>query len=120
MYGRRGFFQYQCVVPETGADDSLPEMLKLIGRSGEGSFLVVLKLFGSIRSLGLMSFPRPGVTLAMDFPNRGRRTLELLESLDAITRSVGGADFPNWQQFQQYVDPKFSSSFWRRVTETGT
>lgn len=135
MYGPNGFFQYQCVVPEAGAVDSLQEMLNLIGRSGSGSFLVVLKLFGAVPSLGLMSFPRPGVTLALDFPNRGRQTLDLLESLDGITRSVGGAVypakdarmspdsfqhyFPQWTQFQRYVDPRFSSSFWRRVTGTG-
>jgi FAD/FMN-containing dehydrogenase len=85
-------------------------------------------------SLGLMSFARPGVTLALDFPNDGARTLQLLESLDAITREAGGAVypakdarmsassfrryFPAWEQFQRYIDPKFSSSFWRRVTET--
>ena len=135
MYGPRGFFQYQCVVPEETAVDSLQEMLTLIGKSGSGSFLVVLKLFGAVPSLGMLSFPRPGVTLALDFPNRGRPTLELLESLDTITRSVKGAVypakdarmsgesfrayFPNWIEFQSYIDPHFSSSFWRRVTGTG-
>jgi hypothetical protein len=83
----------------------------------------------------MLSFPRPGVTLALDFPNRGQQTLDLLESLDMITRSVNGAVypakdarmssdsfrqyFPNWNQFQRFVDPHFSSSFWRRVTGTG-
>jgi hypothetical protein len=135
MYGPKGFFQYQCVVPEASAVDSLQEMLTLIGKSGSGSFLVVLKLFGAVPSLGMLSFPRPGVTLALDFPNRGRQTLNLLESLDMITRSVDGAVypakdarmspdsfrryFPNWNRFQRFVDPHFSSSFWRRVTGTG-
>lgn len=135
MYGSRGFFQYQCVVPEASAIDSLQEMLTLIGNSGLGSFLVVLKLFGTVPSLGMLSFPRPGVTLALDFPNRGQQTLDLLESLDVITRGVNGAVypakdarmspdsfrqyFPNWIQFQRFVDPRFSSSFWRRVTGTG-
>lgn len=135
IYGPKGFFQYQCVVPEDNAKESLEEMLKLIGRSGLGSFLVVLKLFGHIRSLGMMSFPRPGATLALDFPNRGQPTLSLLETLDAITRNAGGAVypakdarmsaasfqqyFPKWKQFREYIDPRFSSSFWRRVTGTG-
>jgi FAD/FMN-containing dehydrogenase len=132
LYGPRGFFQYQCVLPGTEATTALREMLRLIALSRQGSFLVVLKQFGSLPSLGLLSFPRPGVTLALDFPNRGEPTLRLLESLDAITRSVGGAVypakdarmsahsfqqyFPAWRQLRDYIDPEFSSSFWRRVT----
>ena len=134
LYGPRGFFQYQCVLPGTEAATALPEMLRLIARSRQGSFLVVLKQFGNLLSRGLLSFPRPGVTLALDFPNRGEPTLQLLESLDAITRAAGGAVypakdarmsaqsfqqyFPAWKQLQDYIDPKFSSSFWRRVTRS--
>lgn len=136
MYGPAGFFQYQCVLPNPDARSALREMLSRIGASGLGSFLVVLKRFGDRPSLGMLSFARPGVTLALDFPNRGAATLALLESLDAITRAVGGAVypakdarmsadsfrqyFPSWQRLQQYVDPAFSSSFWRRVTGSGT
>ena len=134
LYGPRGFFQYQCVLPGPAAATALPEMLRIIARSGQGSFLVVLKQFGNQPSLGLLSFPRPGVTLALDFPNRGGPTLQLLESLDVITRAAGGAVypakdarmsaqsfqqyFPAWKQLQNYIDPKFSSSFWRRVTRS--
>jgi FAD/FMN-containing dehydrogenase len=133
LYGPRGFFQYQCVLPGSDAHAALTEMLQRIARSGQGSFLSVLKIFGSMPSLGLMSFPRPGVTLALDFPNRGASTLRLLDALDEITRACGGAVypakdarmsaaayqqyFPAWREFQRYVDPRFSSSFWRRVTE---
>jgi FAD/FMN-containing dehydrogenase len=132
IYGPAGFFQYQCVVPETSAEDALAEMLRRIGRDGAGSFLAVLKVFGAIPSRGLLSFPRPGATLALDFPNRGVRTLALLESLDEITRAARGAVypakdarmspesfrayFPAWERFQTFIDPQFSSSFWRRVT----
>jgi FAD/FMN-containing dehydrogenase len=134
LYGPRGFFQYQCVLPGANSTGALPEMLRLIARSRQGSFLAVLKQFGDLPSLGLLSFPRPGVTLALDFPNRGESTLQLLESLDAITRQAGGAVypakdarmsarsfqqyFPAWQQLQGYIDPKFSSSFWRRVARS--
>jgi len=133
MYGPGGFFQYQCVVPQSDAEAALNEMLTRIGRSGMGSFLAVLKTFGHLPSLGMMSFPRPGATLALDFPNGGAATLSLLESLDEITRSAGGAVypakdarmsaasfqqyFPAWRRFGEYVDPRFSSSFWRRVTK---
>jgi FAD/FMN-containing dehydrogenase len=134
LYGPRGFFQYQCVLPTGEAAAALPEMLRLIARSRQGSFLVVLKQFGNMPSLGLLSFPRPGVTLALDFPNRGPPTLQLLETLDTITRAAGGAVypakdarmsarsfqqyFPAWKQLEDYIDPKFSSSFWRRVTRS--
>jgi FAD/FMN-containing dehydrogenase len=133
LYGPHGFYQYQCALPQTDAHPALNEMLDRIVSSRQGSCLSVLKKFGSIPSIGMMSFARPGVTLALDFPNRGARTLQLLDSLDAITRQAGGAVypakdarmsgqsfrqyFPSWQQFQRYVDPHFSSSFWRRVTE---
>jgi FAD/FMN-containing dehydrogenase len=138
IYGPRGLFQYQCVLPGRAAEqtDALREMMGRITKSGLGSFLVVLKLFGTMPSLGLLSFARPGVTLALDFPNQGESTLRLLEHLDAITRASGGAVypakdarmsassfqkyFPGWQQLRQYVDPKFSSSFWRRVTASTT
>lgn len=132
MYGPRGFYQYQCVLPQAGAVEVLTDMLRRIGASGLGSFLVVLKTFGEQPSRGLLSFPRPGVTLALDFPNRGERTLALLEALDALTLAAGGAVypakdarmsaaafqqyFPGWQAFAGHVDPKFTSSFWRRVT----
>jgi FAD/FMN-containing dehydrogenase len=133
IYGRGGFFQYQCVVPK-GEQGRRPvsAVLEEIARSGQGSFLAVLKVFGDQASPGLMSFPRPGVTVALDFPNRGRKTLDLFERLDTIVREAGGAVypakdarmsaesfrayFPQWREFAKYIDPKFSSSFWRRVT----
>jgi FAD/FMN-containing dehydrogenase len=136
MYGPRGFFQYQCVVPAGNAEASIQEMLRRISRSGVGSFLAVLKNFGAALPLGLLSFARPGTTLALDFPNGGEVTLKLLESLDKVTRAAGGAVypakdarmsaasfqqyFPAWRKFSEFVDPKFSSSFWRRVTGVAT
>jgi FAD/FMN-containing dehydrogenase len=134
IYGPNGFFQYQCLLPGSVAEQcaALQDMLQRIARSGQGSFLVVLKQFGAMPSLGLLSFARPGVTLALDFPNRGEPTLRLLDQLDAVTRAAGGAVypakdarmsgvsfrqyFPRWEQLRQLVDPAFSSSFWRRVT----
>jgi len=136
IYGPKGFFQYQCVIPKDNALASLQEMLKRISASGAGSFLTVLKNFGPAASLGMLSFARPGTTFAIDFPNRGEPTLRLLESLDEITRGAGGAVypakdsrmsassfqryFPAWHEFSKFVDPQFSSSFWRRVTRSST
>jgi FAD/FMN-containing dehydrogenase len=133
LYGRRGFLQYQCVVPETPRGEAVREILERVSRSREVPALGVLKRFGVMRSPGLLSFPRPGLTLAVDFAFRGRRTLELLEGLDAVIREAGGAVYPAkdarmsgesfrafypaWETFARQMDPRFSSSFWRRVSE---
>lgn len=131
IYGPAGLHQHQCVVPPAAAPDAMAELLNEIGRSGEGSFLVVLKTFGDRPSPGLMSFPMPGTTLAIDFRNRGEATLKLLERLDAIVLSAGGrlypakdarmsgamlaAGYPNLDSFRAHLDPGLSSAFWRRV-----
>src|SRR5258708_35187372 len=112
------------------------EILGCIRRSGEGSFLTVLKKFGNIQSPGMLSFPRPGLTLALDFAYGGQKTLQLLDELDKIVLQSGGAVypaknarmsaesfqafFPNWEEFARYADPHLSSGFWRRVTPVRT
>ncbi len=131
MYGPKGFFQYQSVVPREVGRDAVQAMLGEIVRSGEGSFLAVLKTFGNRQSVGMMSFPQPGVTMALDFPNKGDRTLKLLERLDSIVRGAGGriylakdarmprdlfkAGYPRLAEFLQYRDPGISSAMSRRL-----
>lgn len=131
LYGRKGFMQYQCVIPKEHREKAMQEMLSVIAESGQGSFLSVLKEFGDIKSPGMLSFPRPGITLALDFPNRGKKTLALLESLDVITLKYSGAVYPakdarmspatfekyypNWKEFEAFIDPHFSSGFKQRV-----
>ena len=131
LYGERGLLQYQCVIPEP-AEESLAAMLHQVAASAEAPALAVLKRFGAIPSPGMLSFPRPGITLAIDFANRGFGTLALLERLDEFVRDAGGSVypakdarmstasfrrfFPEWESFAPHIDPKFSSSFWRRVT----
>lgn len=133
IYGRKGFYQYQCVIPPRDSKEATSALLNVISKHAQGSFLAVLKRFGNTPSLGMLSFPRPGDTLALDFPNRGETTLNLFKDLDAIVRESGGAlypakdarmpadlfrsGFPEWESFAEYVDPNFSSSFWRRVTK---
>lgn len=94
----------------------------------------MLKEFGDPPSPGMLSFPRPGTTLALDFPNTGERVLRLLDRLDRIVDEAGGAlypakdarmsaasfqrAYPRWQAFSSYLDPRLSSGFWRRVTES--
>lgn len=87
IYGRRGFAQFQCVIPLDSAKAGLTELLRAIGASGQGSFLAVLKRMGL--GEGSISFPREGYTLALDFPVNPR-ALVLMERLDAITIAHGG------------------------------
>lgn len=133
MYGPAGFLQYQCVLPPAAAADGVATLLQEIARSGQGSFLAVLKQFGDMPSRGMLSFPRPGTTLALDFPNTGPAVFALLQRLDQIVEAAGGAlypakdarmsshafqqAYPRWQAFSRFLDPRFSSGFWRRVTE---
>lgn len=133
MYGARGFFQYQFVVPFERDRGIIKEIFSRITASKRASFLAVLKTFGDIPSPGMMSFPRKGVTLALDFPNDGAPTRELMSQLDEIVFQAGGnlypakdarmppqafrASHPRLDEFTKHIDPGFSSSFWRRVME---
>jgi FAD/FMN-containing dehydrogenase len=134
IYGRRGFQQYQCVVPPEAARDATREILNTIAASGTGSFLAVLKRCGDIRSPGLLSFPREGTSLALDFPQRDEQNARLFSRLDAIVSAargrlypakdahMSGADFraayPQWQQLEKLRDPAMLSRFWERTTRT--
>ena len=131
IYGEPGFMEYQFVIPHERGHTILRRLMAHIAASKQG-FLNVFKEFGDLPSPGMLSFPRPGITLAMDFPNRGERTLRLFNELDEFVREAGGvlypakdarmapADFqrfyPQWRDFARFIDPAFSSSFWRRVT----
>jgi FAD/FMN-containing dehydrogenase len=130
LYGPRGFYQYQCVVPPASGRQAVGDMLEAIARAGEGSILAVLKAFGDRTPPGLLSFVAPGVTLALDFQNRPG-VLELFERLDAIVRAAGGriypakdarmpremfeATYPRLGEFLAYRDPGISSAMSRRL-----
>lgn len=130
MYGPRGFYQYQCVVPREAGKEAIGAMLEAIRRDGNGSFLAVLKTFGERTAPGMLSFARPGVTLALDFPNR-RGTEALFARLDAIVGEAGGriymakdarmpralfeAGYPRLAEFLPYRDPGISSALSRRL-----
>ena len=132
MYGKSGLLQFQCVLPWEEDHRGLVEILKSITKSGLASFLAVLKVFGDVPSPGMMSFPKPGITLALDFPIRHEATFDLLERLAAITLEHKGrmypakdatmtaaqfqAFYPQWKKFATYIDPAFDSAFWQRVT----
>ena len=136
IYGKRGFVQYQCVWPPAETRAGLVEVLEAITRSKRSSFLAVLKKFGA--QDGLLSFPMPGYTLAVDFPVTDGM-LEFLDTLDAMVLKRGGrvylakdarmspetfrAMYPNlgnWQAAKSSADPenRFSSSLSRRLRMT--
>ena len=130
-YGKKGFFQYQCVFPPENSKVGVSQILEVINKSNQNSYLGVLKSFGNVKPEGMMSFPRPGTTITLDFPNKGDQTLHLFNELDSIVSTLKGAlypakdarmsgemfrlSFPRYDEFSQYIDPKFSSSFWERV-----
>jgi FAD/FMN-containing dehydrogenase len=132
IYGSEGMVQFQCVLPEETNPHGITEILRTITASGLASFLAVIKVFGNQPSPGMMSFPRPGVTLALDFPVRREVTFDLLDRLGAITLAHGGsmypakdarmtprqyqAFYPQWRDFSRFIDPAFNSAFWQRVT----
>ena len=88
LYGRRGFVQYQCVMPKSESPAGIAALLECVRLAGQCSPLAVLKLFGP-EGEGLMSFPMEGYTLSLDFPMR-RGTPDLLHTLDRITHDYGG------------------------------
>jgi decaprenylphospho-beta-D-ribofuranose 2-oxidase len=87
IYGRKGFVQFQCAFSLDCSEAGLRELLVEIAKARAGSFLAVLKRFGSQDSA--FSFPMEGYTLALDFPVTSR-TLVLLDRLDQITLAHGG------------------------------
>jgi FAD/FMN-containing dehydrogenase len=89
IYGRRGFAQYQCALPLATAREGLSEMLGTIAAAGLGSFLSVLKRFGTGAPQRPLSFPLEGYTLALDFP-LSPAALTLMDRLDEITLAAGG------------------------------
>ena len=119
--------QWQALIP---SPEAASEILKASGQVGS-SFLTVVKVMGDAKPEGLLSFAGAGVTVALDFPCSAQ-VLERLPRLDTIVREDGGRlypakdarmagslfrrFYPQWEQIVPFIDPKFSPSFWRRVT----
>jgi len=131
LYGPKGFFQYQCLVPPENGINALRTILYTIRASGVSSFLNVVKVFGPQSSVGMLGFPKPGITIAIDFPNQGHKTSMLFESLDKIVSECDGrlyaakdarmpptlfkSGYPRLDEFLSYRDPGISSGFSQRI-----
>jgi FAD/FMN-containing dehydrogenase len=134
LYGKPGFVQYQCVLPKTAGLPAMRELLEHIAQSGLGSFLAVLKVFGTANA-NLLSFPTEGYTLALDFKVEPA-VFGLLDKLDRIVLFYGGrlyltkdarmsaatfkACYPRWQEFETvrekwHAHGKFASAQSRRL-----
>lgn len=87
IYGKRGFTQYQFVIPPENGREGMREIMTRIAQKGLGSFLAVLKTFGPQDSM--MGFPTKGYTLALDFPIT-KKLFPFLDELDELVASYGG------------------------------
>ena len=135
MYGKRGFLQYQCVLPMAQTRRGLQLLLQELARSGRASFLTVLKRLGA-EGPGLLSFPKEGYTLTLDLPLSDPALFSFLNRLDEIVLEHGGRiylakdtrvkaetframypRFPEWQQIKTQIDRHhcFSSDLARRL-----
>jgi len=131
LYGPTPFVQCQAVVPSAGAEQLVAEILRLARAGGEPSFLNTLKTMGGMTPAGMLSFPREGVALALDFPYKGERTTAMLRAIEDVVMANGGAlypakdawmraesfrqAYPAWKAFLKYKDENMGSDFWQRV-----
>ncbi|MEK9685482.1 MAG: FAD-binding oxidoreductase [Rhodospirillaceae bacterium] len=134
LYGKKGFVQFQCVVPKLDGVANMRKLLTEISNSGEGSFLAVLKQFGAGNE-NLLSFPTEGYTLALDFKVSGT-AIKTVRRLEDMVVNMGGrlyltkdavmqessfkATYPNWEKFEAVREQygavgKFSSSQSKRL-----
>ena len=131
LYGRRDVSIPVVIPPEAAAAGAVRELIEVIAEGGRGLLSRRTEKLRRPAVAGLISFPMKGTTLALDFANRGDRTLRLLARLDETVLAARGrlypakdgrmpaamfrAGYPDWERFARIVDPGFSSGFWRRV-----
>lgn len=136
LYGKKGFIQYQAVIPKTNnPKEAMRELLTVLSEEKRASFLAVLKSSGAANN-SYLGFMREGYTLALDIPIKNKGVFETIERLDEIVLAYEGrvylakdstldektfkTMYPQWDRFmkvKQQVDPegRFSSSMARRI-----
>jgi len=134
IYGKSGFTQYQFILPKESSYKGLEEILTAISKSGKGSFLAVLKLYGKAND-NYLSFPMEGYSLALDFKIE-KGLFDLLDKLDEIvvkykgriylakdvcvSKEIFEKGYPQIETFRRYrkenkMDSKFQSLQSKRV-----
>ena len=123
IYGKKGFIQYQMVIPKENGKEGMRKILDTIAKSGNGSFLAVLKLFGKTNPEAYNSFPQEGYTLALDF-KVNKKLPNLVKKLDDIVEQYGGRiyltkDSMSKSSLTNYLqnveNPKFVSMQHKRI-----
>ena len=123
IYGKNGFIQYQMVIPKESGKEGMKKILETIAKSGNGSFLAVLKLFGKNNTDAYNSFPIEGYTLALDF-KVNKKLKNLVARLDDIVEEFGGRiyltkDSMSKSSLTDYLqnvqNPKFVSMQQKRI-----
>lgn len=123
IYGKKGFIQYQMVIPKKNGKEGMREILEVIAKSKNASFLAVLKLFGKSNNEAYNSFPQEGYTLALDF-QVNKKLPKLVQNLDAVVEKYGGRIYltkdsmskSSLTDYLQNVDnPKFVSLQHKRI-----
>jgi hypothetical protein len=132
LYGKKGFFQFQCQLLSENWISVLKKIFIVINQSNQIPFLPVIKSF-SKKSIGILSFPKEGITFSVDFENNGLESINLIRSLNDLTINEGGRiylakdalmskknfedSYPLYEKFQAYRDPKISSNMSRRLMD---
>jgi len=117
LYGRRGFTQYQCVLPDR--DQSVQRCFELLRRLGAIPLLSVVKGLGA-EGEGMLSFPRPGTTLSLDIPIDRSRTQGVVDQLNELVLACGGRIYLSKDAFTRAehfraMEPRLPA--WREVRE---
>lgn len=118
LYGPRGFTQYQCVLPEAAGISVARRFLELLTGRGGASFLCVIKDCGP-EGTGMLSFPMPGISIAVDLPIR-KNMQELVDALNEFVVREGGRiyltkdTFTRPEHFRQ-MEPRLTE--WQRVRD---
>jgi decaprenylphospho-beta-D-ribofuranose 2-oxidase len=135
LYGKKGFIQYQCVIPTKFSHSVIKDILETLHKHKHPIYLAVLKRFGQ-ENLAPLSFPLSGFTLSLDIPICSEKLFTCLDILDEIVIRAGGRiylakdarlkpkafrdmykRYPEWLVIKQHWDPnnRFSSSLSRRL-----
>lgn len=133
IYGNKGFYQFQCILPKDNCRRGFKKILNKIKIAKQGSFLAVLKTHKKETSPGINTFCLEGSSLALDFQNKGEKTIKLLKELENIVVQEDGKlypakdslmspdnykkFYPNWKELHKLKDPMLTSLFWERVSK---